>query len=471
MIRRPYALVAVFWTAFVIGAGALVAVLQARPDALGRSMLFRSFYWQGAANLIQDQGWWGIGADNFGRYFTRYKAVECPEDVEDPHSWPVKSLAEWGAVGLLGMVAAFVGVSLCLARGANSVEALRAKPPPDVTVTGGASIILWTGGIGAIVFGWWAGLLAGSPRDYTVLMLYLPAICWVVGSIVVACEASASRFIADDSPGPLLAALCAGLIGFLIHTGIDLAMFQGGAATTFFAVMAVALKLRAPSRTFEHNPRPSRPGMGMCVATLGGFGVLAFVVGVVRPMMRTGSALQEARTAVKGDLWETYQDSRGYQAYARAIDAWPLDGTAIDELVEELTRRASDTDQVDFVVEYARMLEARDPQNASTHHYLATLYFRRFSRTSDPADMERSFTEMQRAVAAYPTSPNKRLILATLYEQFALRTDSHDLRKLAAKELQTALDLDAKRIYVSAPNRLSEESRSQLQHRLKLLGG
>ena len=73
-------------------------------------MLFRSFYWQGAANLIRDQGLWGIGADNFGRYFTRYKDVECPEDVEDPHSWPVKALSEWGVLGLLALAVLVMGV-------------------------------------------------------------------------------------------------------------------------------------------------------------------------------------------------------------------------------------------------------------------------------------------------------------------------------------------------------------------------
>jgi hypothetical protein len=53
--RRPLAVMAAFWMTFAIGAAALVATLEARPEALGRSMLFRSLYWQGAANLIRDQ--------------------------------------------------------------------------------------------------------------------------------------------------------------------------------------------------------------------------------------------------------------------------------------------------------------------------------------------------------------------------------------------------------------------------------
>lgn len=467
--RRTVAIVAAFWLAFVLGAVVLVAMLQARPEALGRSMLFRSFYWQGASNLIRDQGLWGIGADNFGRYFTRYKPIECPEDVEDPHSWPVKAAAEWGALGLFGLFAVFLGVSLRLAKGEDKPDGISlGGPRVDETDHAGGSIILWTGAIGAIVFGWWAVVLAGSAQDYTVLMLYLPAMCWVVGSIAVSCESRKSRFISNDPPGPMLAALSAGMIGFLIHTGIDLAMFNGGAATVFIAMLAAALAVRA-QRSEEIEPRsssaPTRTA-GIVVGTVGFVGLALFVVAVVRPLASVGAALQEARTADKGNLWDEYQNSRGYQAYLRAVDAWPLDGTALDELVEELNRRSSSIAHVDFACEFARMLQARDPQNASGHHYLAMLNFRRYSRSGDPGDMEHSIESMMRAVAAYPTSPNKRLVLATLYEQFAQRNESLELQKLAAKELQTALDLDAQRIYVSAPNRLSANDRKEIAARL-----
>jgi hypothetical protein len=379
-------------------------------------------------------------------------------------------MAEWGLVGLLGLLSVFVGVSLRLAKGDTvNTGALRTDPPPDETGHEGGSIMLWTGGIGAIVFAGWAGILAESPQDYIALMLYLPAISWVLASIAAACESSESRVILDDPPGPMLAALCAGMIGFLIHTGIDLALFQGGAATTFFALLAVALAVRGPSWQIAPGINRAQARFGLCATAIGAAGLVAFVIAIVRPMAAAGTALQEARSSVKGDSWEGYQNSPGFQSYVRAIDAWPLDGTALDEMVEELSRRAGSIEQVDFLTEYARMLQARDPQNASAHHYLAMLYYRRFSRTNDPADRDHSISEMKRAVAAYPTSPSKRLMLAMLYEQFAQHADAPDLRKPAAAELQMALDLDDRRIYVSAPNRLSVESRAAIQKRLSLL--
>jgi len=474
--RRPLATVTAFWIAFMLGAVTLVATLHAKPQALGRSMLFRSFYWQGAGNLMRDNSLWGIGADNFGRYFTRYKPVECPEDVEDPHSWPVKAAAEWGAMGLMGLLAVFVGVSRRLAAqspGFTSSELRGGDPRDSGPVQCGGSIILWTGAIGAIVFAWWAGLLAGSPKDYAALILYLPAMCWVVCFVACSCESSEPRFFLDDPHGPMLAALCAGMIGFLIHTGIDLAMFQGGAATTLFAMMAVALAAREhfAGSLPPHGASSTMKAAGATLAAVGIVGLALFLVWVVRPMAIEGAALQMARTHCEAKSWDEFQSSVGYQAYVRAMEAWPLDSTAIDELVEELSRRVLTLPHVDFARELVKMMRARDPKNASVHHHFATLSFQRYQLGGGPGELQRSIASMSQAVAAYPSSPTKRLMLANLYEHLAAVTNSPSERQLAAKELKMALDLDDKRIYVSTPNRLSKERRAEINNRLTRLDG
>ena len=271
----------------------------------------------------------------------------------------------------------------------------------------------------------------------------------------------------------MLAALCAGMIGFLIHTGIDLAMFQGGAATTFFAMMAVALAVRDKEWELKEglSASPAKRAAAKLVAVAVVAGLAAFFVGVVRPMAVLAAALQEGRTGGAGKSWEEYQASRGYPAYVRAMDAWPLDGTAIDELVEELSRRVAKIPQVDFTCDLVKVMQARDPQNASVHHHFATLYFQRFQLGGDPGDLQRSIQSMSQAVAAYPSSPNKRLMLANLYEQLAAKTNSPSDLQLAAKELKAALDLDDQRLFVSAPNRLSSDVRGKITEKLSRLNG
>src|SRR5205085_807004 len=88
-----------------------------------RSMNFRWMYWRGAAAMMREHGLWGVGASNFGRHFTHYKPVECPEDVQDPHSWIVRAATEWGWLGLIGMLTLWVGISVRLARAARVADA------------------------------------------------------------------------------------------------------------------------------------------------------------------------------------------------------------------------------------------------------------------------------------------------------------------------------------------------------------
>ncbi len=153
------------------------------------------------------------------------------------------------------------------------------------------------------------------------------------------------------------------------------------------------------------------------------------------------------------------------------MEAWPLDSTAIDELVEELSRRVLTLPHVDFARELVKMMRARDPKNASVHHHFATLSFQRYQLGGGPGELQRSIASMSQAVAAYPSSPTKRLMLANLYEHLAAVTNSPSERQLAAKELKMALDLDDKRIYVSTPNRLSKERRAEINNRLTRLDG
>ncbi len=467
MIRRHrQAVVVVFWTAMALGAASLVTALQAKPEALGRSMLFRSLYWQGATNLMKHESLWGIGADNFGRYFTRYKPVQCPEDVDDPHSWPVKAAAEWGMLGAIGLIAVFFGVSRTLASSSPDIpESPLWRFESDRP---GGTIILWCGAIGAIVFGWWAAVLSGSPRDFAVLVLYLPAICWVVGFIAISCESNQIRFFRDEPTGAMMAALCGGMIGFLVHAGIDLAMFQGGAATTFFAMMAVALALRESGRESSRAGAVVTPrrGAGMIVGALGIAGLVTFVTSVIRPMAAEGAALQEARTHCDAKTWDDYLSSTGYQAYSRAMDAWPPDATAIDEVVEELTRRVTTVAQTDYARQLVQLMPARDPQNSSIHHHLATLFFQRARLGGDPGDLQRSIMSMSKAVEQYPTSPTKRIQLANLYEYLAQATNSPQMLQLAVREMRKALEMDDQRIYVSPPNRLGAEKRAAIETRL-----
>ncbi|HVP09640.1 MAG TPA: O-antigen ligase family protein, partial [Phycisphaerae bacterium] len=186
-------LVMALWVAFVLGAVGLVAVLKSKPDSLGRSMLFRSMYWRGAWNMLVDQGPWGVGADNFGRYFTRYKPLECPEDVDDPHSWVMKAVSEWGVVGLAGLVLVLAGFSWRVAgvgddrRGVGGdVHGQTGAARSGAGERPGGSIILWLAAIGGAILLWSVWLCLGANPAYVALTLCVLAFPWAAGFVAMA---------------------------------------------------------------------------------------------------------------------------------------------------------------------------------------------------------------------------------------------------------------------------------------------
>lgn len=463
IIARPRTTVIAVLLGGVLAAAALAATLSARPDALGRSMLFRSLYWQGAWNMLLDRGPWGIGANNFGRLFTAYKDVSCPEDVEDPHSWVVRTTVEWGLPGLIGFVTMLIGAAWRMTRQSES---------PGINPSPGGSIILWAGGIGAIVFAWWACIVSGATEEYALLVLHIPAITWIVMMIALSLEGPAKEFAAD-AQGPMLIPLCAGLLGFLLHTGIDLAMFSGGAATTFFALVAVAVALARPPASDAQIESASqgeqpRSKAAIAVGAIAAAFVLTMIVVLVIPSAKAATNLRIARLHSGEATWDMYVHSPGYTAYLAATDAYPLDATAADELLEELTRRVATIDHVQTALPLVDVMRKRDPFNAAAWQHLATLRFQRFVIGRDIADLHAAIDATKKAVDAYPTSPTKRLTLAELYEKAAATGDSAAKRK-AADELEKALTLDEERIYVSKPNRFPEGMKVAIRGRIDAL--
>ncbi|MCZ6682072.1 MAG: hypothetical protein O7B26_02740, partial [Planctomycetota bacterium] len=275
-------------------------------------------------------------------------------------------------------------------------------------------------------------------------------------------ESSRALLLLDDDLGPVLIGLCAGAVGFLVHTSIDLAMFHPGSATTFFAILAIALAIR--EGVSSDQPRKPRPVAAVAVGVFGAIVVTAFVVGIVARAAGAGRLLETARTIRRdttgGGIVRAGSD------YAAAAEAYPLDGTALKEHADELLRRPIATqpgEHVRSVKDLLAKLEQRDPRNASLNAFLATIYYQAFTQGRDLADLDRALAAMRDAVADFPTSPNARIRLASLLVERAAATDSEDARRDAAREYRKALDLDARSIYVSKPHRYSEARRESIR--------
>ena len=91
-------------------------------------------YWRIAVREFEDEPIRGIGAGNYDRDYFRLR--QTSEDIRQPHSLPLQTLAELGVLGLLALLAFVVPVFVGLGRRWLSVRRGRASPALIVAATG-----------------------------------------------------------------------------------------------------------------------------------------------------------------------------------------------------------------------------------------------------------------------------------------------------------------------------------------------
>ncbi len=476
--RARGAIVGGWLLAFAAIAGVVIA-LNAKPDLLGRSILFRHMYWQGGMEIVRNHPLTGVGANNFGRHFTRYKSVECPEEVDSPHSWQMQLLAEWGPIGLMGFLAVAFGVSRRLIatdrRGLTVPDA-----PPDSRPPVLHSTVFWTCAVGAIVFAAWQIVLVNADPGYKILQMGLAAIAWFAGMLVIAMEDWRDPSISDAPLANLAPILGAGLVGLLIHTSIDLALFAGGPATTFFAVAAIALAARSlhvpaeqseSAATAGHSPiaKVRTPALSFSILAIGAIAATAILFMLTRPSAAVLSAIRDARVNLKKSPWQPFLISTSGQAYQHAHASYALDATAATELSEQLMTRVATREQSDAVLRLLDEAHRRDPDNGLITNHLSNAYRQRFEITGDRADFDRAIAYSKDWVSDYPTSADRRVNLANFLEDYGEKFNDDGARREALTELETALELESRRIYVSQPNRMRPEDRAHIEQRIQRL--
>jgi hypothetical protein len=266
--------------ALLVGWGAAVGVMLvvvlwglSRGTLPTDSLRFRWSYWQASAEMIAEHPTVGVGRENFGRHYTRYKSIESPEEVANPHNLLVQSASEWGVVGLVGMVVLLVGASVRLttapirrttAPGTDTaterVEVAGGTPtgsrkrnqtePGNAVVALAARLSAW--GVGSAFAVLPAllvvrSLLLGTDDPgfvyYTTVMT---ALMWVAGWVVFV-PASASRM-----------SVAAGLLALVIHDLINFALFVPGVFTTAFALYAWAATDDSSGDEVAWNGRTAR---------------------------------------------------------------------------------------------------------------------------------------------------------------------------------------------------------------------
>jgi|GEM_PF-1923857 len=224
-----------FWMMVVLamaGVGILIAWGLAFHGLPTKDLLFRWQYWNGAVGIILHHAWHGVGLNNFGYYYTRYKWPSAPEDVKDPHNVLVRVAAELGGpaviafIILLGM--AFYGVF----RPAR--ENVRPHATPPMLLIIGFALLWWLG------VGLSRSIGAGKATAYVLEMSALYAAITIV-TMAVVCQHL--TYFSGNYRRKIEIALAVGAGGMLLYDQINLALVTGYVAMLFWIILAIAQPL------------------------------------------------------------------------------------------------------------------------------------------------------------------------------------------------------------------------------------
>ncbi len=434
------------WRAAFITAGILLVVSVSAIIAYGlthnrlpsASMWVRWQYWTAAAAMIADHPLTGVGPQNFGEYYPRYMDPAAPEVVMDPHSLPVSIWAQWGLFGFLAMVWAILAVSIRLCRPAAAVSSISNDlPPPNRKsalriVSYGVAIAISIGLIRR-AFSHFPGI--HNPQELLsvyLLMFFMPALVWLI-SFVITQIPDGGNPISDSGRAETIA-LGAGILGFLIHNGIDMAFFQPGVGTCFFAMLAALLAAKQ-----SNHASCSGISFRRRIRIAGIIGCLLLGAVVWATMIPAIQAYNQARQAQMLALAGQMDSAR--HCAERAMRTNPLDPDPPFLLAqlhwnEYLHSRPPRQESFDQAVKAFQIAAQRDPENFRGPQSLAELYDYASAQTPDqPNLLNKAAACAEQTLRLHPAKSE----LYVFYGDLLIRQNKPDQ---ALEVFQKALDLE-----------------------------
>jgi len=441
------------WLCVVAGAGAVIGHGLYRGSLPGWSLTFRWQYWQASAHLIADHWTTGVGRENFGRHYLRYKSIESPEEVANPHSLLVQAAADWGLLGLIGVLvmvlqASFRFVTRCTQgsidptlTGVGSV----ARSPP---IGGGwvtpsrSTMIVWTIGLLLVVTVGRLPLLGTTDRNFLYYSTVTTGFVWLLGFVVfmggmVVRAPGAPGFHSARGSGTGTA-VAVGLFAFLVHDMINFAMFVPGSAITFFGLLSYWLAERSGEPTkAELNVTASFAQrwfpLGAGVAAV----VLVSWIGVI-PVARVQSHLRVAQ-------FEAASASDPFDPTPEVARAQWLRTSAPRSAVEALTAAIG-----------------RDPFNVGLPQMRAKLYLDLAQTTGDDKDYLAAIDDARRALKLYPLNPAGVVSLADFQATAGEALKSEKMLREALSNYDRAIQLDNQRLSWETLHRMRVEDKDEI---------
>jgi hypothetical protein len=437
--RKPALLIG--WTAVGLSIAATVTFGLQRGSLPISSLAFRWQYWTAAARMIADHPLTGVGRENFGRHYLRYKPIESPEEVANPHNFLVQSAAEWGVLGLVGIVVMLIGGSIAATRTSHEGSGFRVQGS-ELRVQDESPLIrsplVWAAALAGAIFIARIALLGTRDPNYLIWETGFAGGIWLIAFFVLSLESDRYGSLLDDALPGLATITGVALFAFLLQDTINFALFVPGAATTFFALLAVPIALRTPVETAV-KPWPRAALATAAIALL-----VQLVVTV--PVARCQWALRAARQTAGAMTAGPLSAQPAYQAYSLAARCDSLDPTAPLELGRWLvTAAVHATDRSAYLSEAQETTQRglqRDPFSLAAQRQLAMILRMMAKMRGEAGAWQAARDAYRRVLDLYPQNPPAYVELAEVEAEAGVALHDPTWLRSARAHYVRALQLD-----------------------------
>ncbi|HNQ23095.1 MAG TPA: O-antigen ligase family protein [Phycisphaerae bacterium] len=494
---------AIGWTCVALGVAAGVGHGLWHGSLPGPSLAFRWEYWTNSARMIADYPITGVGRENFGRHYLQYKPIESPEEIQNPHNLFVQATAEWGVVGLAGILAMLIGGSRVQAgvprrldaagaadrtapafsAGKGEQRAAMPAPPTPPSPSGRRGVApggddaghAWVWGlvVGAAVVGLRLLLLGTKDFNYLYATGVITALAWLGGYALFAPRAAEGETHSPEArpagtPSLICCGVGIGLLAFLLHELINFALFVPGAATTCFALFGCLAATTGRARATA-EPKRHVQTVWVVVAVLLPVGTWGFGVS---PVDRCVTILEYARASQSDSVHGPPSRQPAHALFRMAGFLDRRDPTPAAEEADWLLSLPAERAQwrVEALAEATESIEeaiARDPWHASLRRLQARIFLARAEVARDGGLYEAAVAAAREALRLYPQDPTGLVLVGDCELAAGQALNSTPHLEAALKAYQESLALDARRPAWEVIRRFSPRMQAEIEARIE----
>jgi O-antigen ligase len=236
----------------------------------GASLNFRWRYWVASWQMVLNHPIIGVGWDNFGLHYLRYRLPIAAEEIQDPHNFPLRFLTELGIIGAALAMAWLARLWWELTRPVWNADdkGERIGPIWIILISLAGLAINALTSVDYAQSGWYVA--------YQLMVIALFALVLIFGASVAAMKSLADPTL-DERPAPwVLYAALVSVAAFLIHNTIEFSLFETEPLMLMVLLAGSVLGIRG-------IPTPARRGSAVVTLCVSCGLWLAAVAGLAFP--------------------------------------------------------------------------------------------------------------------------------------------------------------------------------------------